>query len=790
MDAESSSSERITLPNFIYVSELLRTWETAVLLFLSLLNTNLTLYISPYLRETGIFPSDEPGYLKEQVKEFIRFIAFLRELKKLNIDGISNLIPESFTIILKHFGGNFDEVFTQDIEKPEGVELSIEGGGIQISCNFNKDNGLPSRIDPLEQNNIAKMLKAIQVDKTSGYVPYANVSSKSESALQIPTASGVLIKETDYYMKTPSEPAGSLPNFVDWYSSLQPKPYSASNIVTAVSHSGTMKNFVTSVKKINSPPSPEFNQEYDIALNNNNGTNTCSLVFKSSDGTTFSILRHAASCDNRNMGKGGFKGTKARLGDSGIYASLSLWGILSTLKFSNKKLQILITTQQIENPPGLKICRGMVKETPEYLTDSYDSMNMLCGEQRDRLPIRNFSLSLGHCGTSGGIMPTLDSNCIRIITDSNGRKVVLYLDKEKNVIQARFFESAVTSKNYENIVLLEKGTLSTTLVKIIKWLSIDVTSNNTLKLQDELMKSIKLFIDKDEEFNNKKNKSLKLLWGKVFDSLYTNYDSTLYKQQREQQQQEQQQLREEQRQKFIAGLNADHTAVKDLNILDDTKCIKITANTGDTFTLDLVDCARPTSESGAELNFALLFLDKDKHKIECKLFEKNKSTGINFSFDNGEYLSTYLVNILTGLGVIHLDSDKDKQKSLKLNLIESIKTFIENNTDIDSEWQDILGELYTKYIDIKKLSKESKSASASSDDLGLGEPVGVGVTAGGTNKRTRRHRRRHGNYKVMKKYTRKNKKYNPRRKSRRIQKRKQTHKRKSRKSRKPRKSRK
>ena len=45
-------SARPTLPNFIYVSELLRTWETAVLLFLNKeSNTNLTLYISPYLAE-------------------------------------------------------------------------------------------------------------------------------------------------------------------------------------------------------------------------------------------------------------------------------------------------------------------------------------------------------------------------------------------------------------------------------------------------------------------------------------------------------------------------------------------------------------------------------------------------------------------------------------------------------------------------------------------------------------------------------------------------------------------
>lgn len=119
------------LPKFIYVSELLRTWETAVLLFLSLTNIHLTLYISPFLREKPtlipslvlrkqeLFPSDVPGELKEQVREFVRFIVLLRELKKSNIGGISGLIPGEFSITLKHFGGVFTDEFIVNIEKPE-----------------------------------------------------------------------------------------------------------------------------------------------------------------------------------------------------------------------------------------------------------------------------------------------------------------------------------------------------------------------------------------------------------------------------------------------------------------------------------------------------------------------------------------------------------------------------------------------------------------------------------------------------------------------------------------------
>jgi hypothetical protein len=220
------------------------------------------------------------------------------------------------------------------------------------------------------------------------------------------------------------------------------------------------------------------------------------------------------------------------------------------------------------------------------------------------MPIGNFSLSLGHCGTSEKTyLPTFDKNCIRIITDPKGPKVVLYLDKEKKVIQARFFESAETSPKYVLQIVL---------------------SNNNI--------------------------------GEYLFNIVSHFFSSL------------------------------------------------------------------------------------------------------ISLDN-----ITLVNYL------------------KDNLIESIKNFIESNPEIDPEWKKILEPLYQSYIDKKNLSKEVTPVFSDY----LGEPVSV--PGGGTNKRTRRHRRRHGNYKVMKKYTRKNKKYNPRRKSRRIQKRKQTYKRKSRKLRKSRK---
>ena len=601
MDAKDSSSETTTLPNFIYVSELLRTWETAVLLFLSLLNTNLTLYISPFLREKGLipFPSDIPGELKEQVKEFIRFIAFLKELKKLNIDDISELIPESFTIILKHFGGNFDTTFTKDIEKPEGVELSIEGGGgIQISCRFSDGPGSkPDDTSASVALTIKLISDKISVDNSpnSSYVPY-DVNSE----LKFPNASS---EKTDGDMNTPSEPAGSLADFVDWYNKLQIKPHGI-GVVYFVSHSGTMNRFVAKVKKLN-PEDSSFSAAYKRAVK----TNTCSLLFKENSTDIFQGFRHAYSCDNRYMDKGfNLLNFNANFVDQrwkgGYYTNLGLWGILSTLKFSEKKLPLLIQAgkEKVISPTSfLEVCKGMDKEPPDYHQSSFDNVNKLCGKQRDRVATNTFTIVSGHCGTSSTFKITINNDCIRITTHPKGRKVVLYLDKEKNTIEARFFIS-VNDRVYTTPDILENKEINNQLKYIVCYLLQCSTDDETIvkKYVDELKRSMRIFINSNPSYSS---------WGNALTNLFPE-------------------------------------------------------------------------ESQEELDSLQTKLQPPEH------------------------------------------------------------------------------------------------------------PRSVLVTAGGTNKRTRRHRRRHGNYKVMKKYTRKNKKYNPRRKSRRIQKRKQTHKRKSCKSRKSRKSRK
>ena len=509
-----------TLPNFIYVSELLRTWETAVLLFCNRINTELTLFISPFLRETGIFPSDNPGHLKEQIREFIRFISFLRYLKKLKIDNISNLIPNNFMIFLKHFSGSFPDDFIDDIEQPEGVTFGIprsmsgvhdaQNGCILIEFISGERDDLGSTSDkPPTNQAILSMLNIISrglppAEKLD-YFPYNPYKSDTPTGLKFPHPS---TKKAIGNMRIPSEPAGSLVDFLDWYKHLEKKPHSESkmhNSVFLVSHSGTLNTFIESVISVSDKkPSDKFLKEYKEAMK----TNTFSLVVKE-HGTpdVFNVFRHAYSCDNRYMGKG-LLSFDERV-KAGEYTNLALWGILSTLIFSGRVINKLVNKTKgihaesiLHTESVLQICRGVDYEPTELRADTYDKYNILCGEQYKRMGTKNFILVLGHCGTSSRLTPTFDNNCITLtMTDVNslasGSKVVLFLDKEtREKIEARFFNPE-KSRNYGLKHVLTLTTLKEILIAIISHII------NPQKMPDSLNEYIEELKNEITDFINR-----------------------------------------------------------------------------------------------------------------------------------------------------------------------------------------------------------------------------------------------------------------------------------------------
>ena len=500
-DIEQESSSVISFPSFIYVSELLRTWETAVLLFLNDRNTDLTLYISPYLREVGLLPftSDRPGELKEQVNEFIRFISFLIFLKKLKINFVSPLIPSHFSITLKYFNEEFNKDFISDMNIPKDIGLTIveddkniTRGGILISVTIppevtKKNDVSNDKVKMMTElpKKLNKMYNFIETPFIQSYTPY-----NDNPNLTFPPKSP---KPDAGSMDKPSTPPGSLTDFMTWYESLSPKPH-GNDTAYVVCHSGTMKKFLEElVKGSATKPSQQFNLESKEAFN----TNTWSL-FYNKDGNKFKVFRHAFSCDNELMEEG--VSTFFKRFSVGDYTHLASWGILSTLVFANRTIEKLIKDDSISTP-GLKISKGMKLEPLDLLTDKYyDGVSVLCGEQRDRFKVGTFVLSLGNCGKSSSKGYNFDDNCIQIITKPDRKKVVLFYNKTTTPpsIEARFFDK-VQSEVYdpkENIVLGKKS-LKDSLITIAQHLTIKaIEAKKTNIYTEELLRTITSFINR------------------------------------------------------------------------------------------------------------------------------------------------------------------------------------------------------------------------------------------------------------------------------------------------------
>jgi hypothetical protein len=106
-------------PLHVYVSSLLRTWETAFLFFIQFLKNNtgseytpvLVLVVSPFLREeenSGYNASNKPGDLFDNIMQFLKFIDLIILLShgdkteiEQNIGIYFESIPKKFNIILE-----------------------------------------------------------------------------------------------------------------------------------------------------------------------------------------------------------------------------------------------------------------------------------------------------------------------------------------------------------------------------------------------------------------------------------------------------------------------------------------------------------------------------------------------------------------------------------------------------------------------------------------------------------------------------------------------------------------
>ena len=524
-------------PSIICVSELLRTWETAILLFLTKDNTKLTLFISPFLREDGLFPSDKPKIIEDQLYEFMRFIVFLGQLKKFTktatqdqgIQDLFSWIPNNFKITFKHYSGKFTDEFIGRIRRTQLLKLrATPDSALIIECpdisKITLDNfitgGMIYFLKTLNDEILSfNGLNDEPPNKGDGNYTEYNVNGNDSNPLQYPPPADIPAFNTQNDLNKVSSPP-SIITFAKWCKDNISiiKGLDINTPVYFVSHSHIMQAFVNKVIKINDEqqPSDSFTQVFDIAKK----TNSWSLFFKV-DGTNFKGFRHAFSCDNRYAEKGLVKIFHRVL--LGSYTNLALWGILSTAIFAQRKIPGLI---QDNDPQTLKVSVGMKKETKELVGDRYDKYNMLCGLQDDRFKTSNFEITLGNCGTSSKLTLTLDNDCIKIkYRKEDGtfypQKVILKLSKTTtppNIGVTFFNDDSNTYRPQDN-----KDKENTSLLKIVSFLSgikiPDPPSENEKNRYDELKgltlemtESISNFI-KSDVFKKTKNNTI---WAELF----------------------------------------------------------------------------------------------------------------------------------------------------------------------------------------------------------------------------------------------------------------------------------
>jgi hypothetical protein len=113
MNLETNYSD----PNYINVSILLRTWISAICLYLPYVTGNtITLVVTPYISESGFTPDNKSDKVDKQIKKFISFLNYLKELKEIlesvNNDSSIQQNQDSFlNIIMKQFMALYNFIF-------------------------------------------------------------------------------------------------------------------------------------------------------------------------------------------------------------------------------------------------------------------------------------------------------------------------------------------------------------------------------------------------------------------------------------------------------------------------------------------------------------------------------------------------------------------------------------------------------------------------------------------------------------------------------------------------------
>ena len=424
------------IPLKVYVSALLRTWETAVLLYLPFLyndtsteySQTLILEVSPFLLEgtskniitTAVkkikekpayeMNSNKPLDIKGNVEQFTNFIKLLIYFKKQQTQfptmgqDVLSKIPTKFSIIL--IAGNEKVHFRVTIntgnETAEEIEYytSVYTIGSSFNPNPNSISMPNSKLRKINNDIVDKIEPPKTGDGNNKYKSYSDTRLNSGNTPP-QTIYTTFPMHASYFnnFENIAKFSPDIFSFLKWVIEIKSHP---KNIpILFVSHSNTLREFLSlMVTNLNHdyekqiydassnffPPSDEFR---DVCKKVKE-TNTWSVRFTYL-GYNVTGFRHAQSCDNIYETLSSLKSfatdfyNREKYGD---YTNLSLWGIFSTLIFANKNKDEISNFNHDEiKKSGLLVMSGMKKQTEDIIKAFGLDNELTCGDISTRFTI-------------------------------------------------------------------------------------------------------------------------------------------------------------------------------------------------------------------------------------------------------------------------------------------------------------------------------------------------------------------------------------------------------------------
>jgi hypothetical protein len=395
-------------PLRVYVSSLLRTWETAFLLFLSfLINSTdpeyipvLVLVVSPFLREEektilgfkGFNASNEPGEIVDNIMQFLKFINLyiLLSNRDSKLKEPFDSDPKKFNIVVE-FSPTQKLYIHVDSTNPNHIifDYDLTDTGIDDAQKKQIETYLKEIIS-LNEGNIA-FIKQIIDDSSTEYVgkdfttkpptPYNSFTISKDTQVNLPYTLTEMDESQFDSFDTFSNYFPDIFNYLKWVISVKKHP---KNIpIFAVSHSGNMQNFLNKIfYYFNLPtnhkqPSSDFIKMYEYSIETNLWSFTLNYM-----GYVVIIFRHGFTCDNMYVNAGL---VNKRFG--GYYTHLSMWGIYSVKLFCKKNYEKLKDITGIRDSI-LTIRLGFPKQPKDKIVGKNLPNEITCGDYNKGKPLR------------------------------------------------------------------------------------------------------------------------------------------------------------------------------------------------------------------------------------------------------------------------------------------------------------------------------------------------------------------------------------------------------------------